>query len=131
MSMWTKYHRFAIQTKPFWQYFHVVLFVFPVERLSYDLETKTRKQNRNSKRTEIERYDWFIERTQTRVAFGCLSERSGEKNFMAESFLEINGCFALTSYCNTIGQSKNAFSILGYSLAGKRRGRVLIFSSIG
>ena len=40
-----------------------------VERFSYDLETKTRKQNRNSKRTERERFDWFIERIQTRVVF--------------------------------------------------------------
>ena len=40
---------------------------------------KTREQNRNNKRTEIQRFDWFIERIQTRVAFGWLSERSGEK----------------------------------------------------
>ena len=40
---------------------------------------KTREQNRNNKPTEIERFDWFIERIQTRVAFGWLSERSGEK----------------------------------------------------
>ena len=40
-----------------------------IERFSYDLEMKTRKQNRNNKRTEIERFDWFIERIQTRVAF--------------------------------------------------------------
>ena len=52
---------------------------FPVERFSYDLETKTREQNRNNKRTEIGRYDWFIERTQTRVAFGWLSARSDGK----------------------------------------------------
>ena len=63
--------------------------------------------------------DWFIERTQTRVAFGWLSECSGEKNFMPENFLEIIRYFTLTSYCNTIGQSNNAFSILGFSLAGK------------
>ena len=50
-----------------------------IERFSYDLEVKTREQNRNNKRTEIERFDWFIERIQTRVAFGWLSERSGEK----------------------------------------------------
>ena len=37
--------------------------------------------------------------------------------FMPENFLEINPFFALTSYCNTIGQSNNAFSILGFSLA--------------
>ena len=40
---------------------------------------KTREQNRNNKRTEIELFDWFIERTQTRVAFGWLNERSDEK----------------------------------------------------
>ena len=45
------------------------------------------------------------------VAFGWLSERSGEKNFMPENFLEINRYFALTSYCIMIGQSSNAFSI--------------------
>ena len=50
-----------------------------VERFSYDLEMKTHEQNRNNKRTEIERFDWFLERIQTRVAFGYLSERSGEK----------------------------------------------------
>ena len=41
-----------------------------VERFSYDLEMKTREQNRNNKRTEIERFDWFIERIQTQLAFG-------------------------------------------------------------
>ena len=47
-----------------------------------------------------------------------------------ENFLEINRYFALTSYCNTTGQSNNASSILGFSLAGKQRVHVLIFSSI-
>ena len=75
---------------------------------------KTREQNRNNKRTEIQRFDWFIERTQTRVAFGWLSERSGEKTLCPKNFIEINRYFALTSYCNTIGQSNNAFSILGF-----------------
>ena len=50
-----------------------------IERFSYDLEMKTRKQNRNNKYTEIERFDWFIKRIQTRVAFGRLSELSCEK----------------------------------------------------
>ena len=61
-------------------------FFFPVERFSYDLETKTREQNRNNKKTEIERYDWFIERTQRRVGFGWLSERSGEKTSWPRTF---------------------------------------------
>ena len=74
---------------------------------------KTREQNRNNKRTEIKRFDWFIERIQTHLAFGWLSERSAEKTSCPKNFLEINRYFALTSYCNTIGQSNNAFSILG------------------
>ena len=45
-------------------------FRYPMERFLYDLEMKTREQNRNNERTEIERFDWFIERIQTRVAFG-------------------------------------------------------------
>ena len=57
-----------------------------LERFSSDLEMKTREQNRNKKRTEIERFDWFIERIQTRVAFGWLSERSGEKTSCPRTF---------------------------------------------
>ena len=47
---------------------------------------KTREQSKKNKRTEIERFDWFIERTQTRVAFGWLSERSGEKTSFPITF---------------------------------------------
>ena len=88
---------------------------------------KTREQNRNNKLTEIERLDWFVERIQKRVAFGSLSERSGEKTSCPKNFVEINLHFALTSYCNTIGKSNNTFSILRFSLVGKRRVHVLIF----
>ena len=38
--------------------------------VSYDLEIKTRERDRNNKRTEIERFDWFVERIQTRGDFG-------------------------------------------------------------
>ena len=66
---------------------------------------KTPEQNSNNKWkwTEIERFDWFIERIKTRVAFGWLSERSGEKTSCPKNFLEINPYFALKSYYNTIG----------------------------
>ena len=57
-----------------------------LEQFSYDFEMKTRKQNRNNKRTELGRFDWFIERMQTRVAFGWLSERSGEKTSSPRTF---------------------------------------------
>ena len=50
---------------------------------------------------------------------------------MPEKFLENNRYFALTLYCNTIGQSNNTFSILEFSLAGKQTVHVLIFSFTG
>ena len=49
--------------------------LYPLGRFLFDLEMKTREQNRNDKRTEIERFDWIIERIQTRVACGWLRER--------------------------------------------------------
>ena len=45
-------------------------------------ECSTANENARTKQkqqTEIKRFDWFIERIQTRLAFGWLSERSGEK----------------------------------------------------
>ena len=49
-----------------------------LKRFSYDLEMKTHEQNRNNKRTEIERFDWFIKRIQTPVAFGWLKLHARE-----------------------------------------------------
>ena len=72
----------ACYAKTTLQYYFKVL----VERLSYELEMKTREQNRNNKRREIERFDWFIERIQTCVAFGWLSERSGKKTSCPRTF---------------------------------------------
>ena len=97
------------------------------ERFSNVLEMKTHEQNKHNKRTEIEWFDWFIEQIQMRLAFGWLRKPSDEKNFKPKNFLEINHYFTLTSCCSMIGQSNNAFSILGFSLAGKGRGHVLIF----
>ena len=59
-----------------------------LERFSYDLEKWKREQNRNNKRPEIEPFDWFIERIQTRVAFGWLSERPRVKKLHARELLE-------------------------------------------
>ena len=61
-------------------------YLWQVERFSYDLEMKTRKQNRNNRQTKIERFDWFIEWIWTRVAFGWLSEPSGEKTSCLRTF---------------------------------------------
>ena len=51
---------------------------------------KTREENRNNKRTERERFDWFIERLQTRVAFGWLSELSGKKTSCPKKLISKN-----------------------------------------
>ena len=57
-----------------------------MERFSYDLEMKTREQNRNNNGREIERFDWFVERIQTHMAFDWLNERSGEKTLCPRTF---------------------------------------------
>ena len=59
---------------------------------------------------------WLVYGTGTNArGFWLVKRMLGWKIFMPENFLEINRYFALTSYCNTIGQSNNAFSILGFS----------------
>ena len=74
---------------------------------------KTREQNRNNKR--VRTAIWLVYRTDTNArGFWLVKRTLGWKNFMPENFLEINRYFALTSYCNTIGQSRNGFSILGF-----------------
>ena len=45
---------------------------------------QNKKQIRNNKQTEIERFDWFIEWIQMRMAFGWLS--SGEKTSCPRTF---------------------------------------------
>ena len=47
---------------------------------------KAREQNRNSKRTEIERFDCFIERIQTR-GFWLVKRTLGLKNVTPQNFL--------------------------------------------
>ena len=49
-------------------------------------EMKEREQNRKNKRTEIERFDWFMKRIQTLVAFGWLSELKSEKTSYPRTF---------------------------------------------
>ena len=71
-------------------------------------------------RAKKERFDCFIELIQTRVVFDC-KRALGWKTVMLENFLEINRYFALTPHCNTIGQSNNAFSILGFSRGKTKR----------
>ena len=50
------------------------------------VKRKRANKTQNNKQAEIGRFDWFIERIQTRVAFGWLSERSGEKTSRPRTF---------------------------------------------
>ena len=95
------------------------IFVWPWNK---NARTKQKQQ------TNENRAIWLAYRTNTKArGFWLVKRTLGWKNFTPENFLEITQYFALTSYCNTIGQSNNVFSILGFSPAGKRRGHVLIF----
>ena len=85
------------------------------------------KQQKNGNRA-----NWLVYQTDTNAGgFWLVKGTLGWKNFMPKNLLEINQYFALTSYCNMIGQSNNALSIFGFSLVRKWRGHVLTFSSIG
>ena len=67
---------------------------------------------RIKQQTNRNRAIWLVYRTDTNArGFWLVKRTLGWKNFMPENFLEINRYFALTSYCNTIGQSNNVFSL--------------------
>ena len=79
---------------------------------------KWKRANKTETTNEGNRATWLVYRTDTDAdGFWLVKRTFGWKNFMPENFLEINRYFALTSYCNTIVQSNNAFSMLGFSLA--------------
>ena len=102
-----------------------------IEGFSYDLDMKTRKQNRK-KQTNEKRAIWMVYRTDTNARGFWLVKRTlrREKSSFPKNFLEINRYFALTSYRDTIGQLINASSLLRFSLTGKWRGHCFIFSSM-
>ena len=83
------------------------------------------RRTKQKQQTNGNRPIWLVYRTDTNArCFWLLimvKRTLGCKNFIPENFLEINRYFPLTSCCNTNGQSSNTFSILGFSLAGKRR----------
>ena len=62
---------------------------------------------------------WLVYRTDTKAR--------GKKIHARELSGNQSVYLALTSYYKTIGQSNNASSIIGFSLAGKRRVYILIF----
>ena len=90
------------------------------------------KRANETETTNENRAIWLVYWTNTNArGFWLVKRTLGWEHFMPENFLEIHRYFALTSYCNTIDQSNNAFAISYSYLTGKLRGHVLIFSSIG
>ena len=72
-------------------YFKLVYKIYYLIQLfSYDFEVKMREQNRNNKRSKIERFDSLVERIQTRVRFGWLSKRLAEKLSRNQSILRFD-----------------------------------------
>ena len=58
---------------------------------------------------------WLVYQMDTNARGLWLVNRTlGWKDFMPKKFLEINRYFAMTSYCNSIGQWNSAFSILEF-----------------
>ena len=85
------------------------------------------KQQKNGNRANR-----LVYRTDTNAGgFWLVKGTLSWKKLHTQELVKINQYFALTSYYNMIGQSNNAFSILGFSLVRKWRGHVLTFSSIG
>ena len=108
-----------------------IIYIIILEPFSYDLGMKTREQNRNNKRMEIERFDWFIERIQTRVAFGWLSERSGEKTVHAQELSRNQPILRFDVILEHDWLIEQYLLYIRIFFCGKRRGHVLIFPSIG
>ena len=72
-------------------------------------------RTKQKQQTSGNRAIWLVYRTDTNArGFWLVKRTLGWETFIPENFLEINRYFALTSYCNTIGQSNYAFSILGF-----------------
>ena len=76
---------------------------------------KWKRTNKTETTKNGNRAIWLVYRTGKNARDFWLVQRTfGWKDVMPKNFLEINRYFALTSYCNTIGQSNTAFSISGF-----------------
>ena len=104
-----------------------------IERFSYDLEMKTREQNRNNKRKKIERTAfWLVYRTDTKGrSHGFWLVKRRVKKLHARELSRNQPILRFDVMQQHDLPSNNVFPILGFSLGGKRGGHVLIFSSTG
>ena len=69
---------------------------------------------KQKQQTNGNRAIWLVCRTDTNAS--GVKQTHGWKTSCPKNSLEINRYLALTSYCNTIGQSNNALSIFGFSM---------------
>ena len=71
-------------------------------------------RTKQKQQTNGNRAIWLVYQTDTNVhGFWLVKRTLWGKNSMPENFVEIIRYFALTSYYNAIGQSHNAFPLLG------------------
>ena len=113
ISIKKKLREFAFRWLFYWFSQPILLIVYWFVRAifvwSWNENARTKqRQQRNGNRAI-----WLVYRTDTNARGFWVVKRT------------LNRCFTLTSYLNTIGQSNNALSILGFSLAGKQRVHVL------
>ena len=83
--IWPWLENLKVQKVYFTGTFHFVLGLLVRDfRFSYDLERKTREQNRNNKRTEIEPFDWFSDPNTNARGFWLVKRTLGWKNLVPE-----------------------------------------------
>ena len=112
----------------FWAHNHLLTSTCSKVRVIFVWPWNENVWTKQEQQTNGNRAIWLVYRTNTNArGFWLVKRTLGWKNSMPENFLEINRYFALTSYCNTIGQSNNSFSILWFSLAEKQRVHVWSF----
>ena len=92
---------------------------------------KAREQNRNDKRTEIERCDWFIEQTDKRAWLFIGYANAQVKKRHARELSRNQPILRFDVILQHDWPIEQCLLHIRVSLAGKRRGDVLIFSSIG
>ena len=119
-GLWAKFFTISLFVHEYsFREFVRAIFVWP-----WNKKARTKKKQQTNGNRAI----WLVYGTDTNArGFWLVKRTLGWKIFMPENFLEINRYLALTSYCNTIGQSNNTFSILGLSLAGKLKGHIWSF----
>ena len=92
-----------------------------LERFSYGLEMKTREKTETNERKQSDLIGLSNGYKLNARGFWLVKRTVRWKNFKLENFLEIYRYFALTSYCNTTGQSNKCFLHTRVFFGGKTK----------